>query len=377
MFNRQLACTRSSNTNRPSWWLIHFTLSDAIHNDTTTFNMDVAHYWPMVREYSIRNAAIALLQFWTTDLDLVMLGSTTEEVYSACFYSSSSHTLHQQSDEILFGHFVIMLNAAFDWWLALADEGYESGSDTINLPTPLRKMLRIQHVSSIEHALFNPDPVTPQNMLQAPPRPVCRWLSFSSSDDDITPEVTLSTPRATPANTQEYLEDEEEEDFQMVPLNDDHSSLEEISDRTLCIHEHGLSHRLCLYPCPYANYHVLSYVDNLELSDIYDFEDIMITSSNEDIPALEDMPYWKNTGLIWTLHWHNLLTSSDILTANTSHKQTDLNWTFFFQQHKHQHISTYDSNKLLAPLRSNVHVIKILVCILFIFMINYNDCLNL
>ena len=77
------------------------------------------------------------------------------------FYSSSSHTLHQQSDEILFGYFVIALNAAFDWQLSLADQGYESGSDTINLPTPLRKMPRIHHISSIKHALFDPDPITP------------------------------------------------------------------------------------------------------------------------------------------------------------------------------------------------------------------------
>ena len=32
---------------------------------------------------------------------------------------------HQQSDEILFGCFVIALNAAFDQQLSLADEGYE------------------------------------------------------------------------------------------------------------------------------------------------------------------------------------------------------------------------------------------------------------
>ena len=50
-----------------------------------------------------------------------------------------SHTLHQQSNETLFGHFVIALNAAFDQQLLLADEGYKIGSDTIDLPTPLRK----------------------------------------------------------------------------------------------------------------------------------------------------------------------------------------------------------------------------------------------
>ena len=101
--------------------------------------MNTADYWPMAREYSIWNAAIASLQFWTEDLDPVTLGRATEHVYTTFFYSPSSHTLHQQSDETLFGHFVIALNAAFDQQLSLADEGYESGSDTINLPHSIKK----------------------------------------------------------------------------------------------------------------------------------------------------------------------------------------------------------------------------------------------
>ena len=48
-----------------------------------------------------------------------------------------SHTLCQQSDETLFGCFVIALNAAFNQQLPLTDEGYECGSDTVDLPTPL------------------------------------------------------------------------------------------------------------------------------------------------------------------------------------------------------------------------------------------------
>ena len=64
---------------------------------------------------------------------------------------------------------MIALNAAFDQQLLLADEGYESGSDTINLPTPLRKMPRIHHVSDIEHALFDPEPVTPWNHYELHP----------------------------------------------------------------------------------------------------------------------------------------------------------------------------------------------------------------
>ena len=64
-----------------------------------------------------------------------------------------------------------------------------------------------------------------------------------------------------------------------------------LPDKTLCMHEHALPHRLCQYPCPYVNYQVPSYVDSLDLSDISYYEDIMIMSSNKDIPELEDMPY--------------------------------------------------------------------------------------
>ena len=67
--------------------------------------------------------------------------------------------------------------------------------------------------------------------------------------------------------------------------------LRQVPDRTLCIHEHALQHGLCPYPCPYVNYLLPSYADILDLSDISDFEDIMIMSSDEDVPALLDMPY--------------------------------------------------------------------------------------
>ena len=222
----------------------------------TTLSMDAADYWLMAREYSIWNATIASLQFWMEDLDPVTLGRATECVNTTFFYSPSSHTRHQQSDEILFGCFVIALNAAFDQQLSLTDEGYKSGSDTIDLPTPLRKTPRIHHVSSMEHASFDPAPTTPCSTPQTPPRPVCRHLSFSSADGytaDSTPECS----------------EDEEEDFQMVHLDDEHWTSRETPERTLCIHEHGLPHGLYPYPCPYANYQMPSYMDSLDLSDIF------------------------------------------------------------------------------------------------------------
>ena len=114
-----------------------------------TTTMDATDYWPMAQKYSICNATICSLQFWTEDLDPVTLGIATECIYTTFFYTSTSQTQCQQSNETLFGHLIIALNAAFTQQLLLADEGYESGSDTINLPTPLQKTPCIHHVSSM------------------------------------------------------------------------------------------------------------------------------------------------------------------------------------------------------------------------------------
>ena len=97
--------------------------------------MNVTNYWPMAREYSVANAAVAALQFWTADLKAQVLSSAIEHVYNAFLYSTSTHLLHQQSDEDLFGHFMTTLDAAFESKLTLEDEGYESGSRNFNIPT--------------------------------------------------------------------------------------------------------------------------------------------------------------------------------------------------------------------------------------------------
>ena len=247
----------------------------------TTNTLDAAGYWLMAQEYSIWNATIASLQFWTEDLDPGTLGIASECVYTTFFYTSTSQTLCQQSDETLFGCFIIMLNAAFTQQLLLVDEGYESGSNTINLPNPPWKTPCIHHVSSMEHASFNPVPTTPCSKPQTPPRPVCRCLSFSSAD--------YPSPDNTPVWSDSS--DEEEEDFQMVPLDDEHWTLEEVPEQTFCIHEHGLPHNLCQYPCPYGSNNTLSYMDSLDLSDILDYEDYMATSSDDEILGMEEVPY--------------------------------------------------------------------------------------
>ena len=101
--------------------------------------METAEYWPMTREYGIWNAAIASLQFWAEDLDLITLGIASECVYTTFFWTPTSHTLRQLPEDVLFRHFVVALNAAFTQQLSLADEGYESGSNTADLPTPYKK----------------------------------------------------------------------------------------------------------------------------------------------------------------------------------------------------------------------------------------------
>ena len=90
------------------------------------------------------------------------------------------------------------------------------------------------------------------------------------SDDRDTSEDVSPTARTTPAGTQICLEEDEEkeEDFQMVQLDDEQWTTEEVSYRTLCIHEHAFPHGLCPHPCPYANYLLPSYAGSLDLSDI-------------------------------------------------------------------------------------------------------------
>ena len=175
---------------------------------------------------------------------------------------------------------------------------------TSNIPTLLRRTSKIHHVSSVKNASFDPDPVTPCSSKESCLRPVCRQLTYSSSGNVDTSEDEAPSPcissqvqphRPDPQTSASkktldahvYPEEDEEEDFQIVPLDDAHWTTEEIPDRSLCKHEHLLPHGLCLHPCPYANYQTPSYIETMELSDISDFEDIMITSSDEDITALE------------------------------------------------------------------------------------------
>ena len=139
--------------------------------------------------------------------------------------------MHQLSEDVLFGCFVIALNATFTQQLSLADEGYESGSDTVDLPTPLGNTPCIHHVSRMEHASFNPAHTTPCSTVTLTP---CRChhkplpdqcattYPYSNSDHD--PNSTSAYSDSSDDNqdldsTPVYSDSpDEEEDFPTVPI---------------------------------------------------------------------------------------------------------------------------------------------------------------
>ena len=249
--------------------------------------METEEYWPMAWEYGIWNAAIASLQFWAEDLDPVTLGKASECVYYHFFWTPTSHTLCQLSEETLFGCFVLALNAAFTQQLSLEDEGYKSGSNE-DVRTPLCKTPCIHHVSSLEHASFNPVHSTPCrpatstcNLTHSPARSV--WCHLSFSDDSM--DTSTSSSNISPESL-----GVKEEDFQTVPMDDEHWTTELAPERTFCIHKNGLPNNICSYPCPYgSNNNTVSYIDSLDLSDVLDLEDHFLTTSDEEeLPGLEE-----------------------------------------------------------------------------------------
>ena len=51
------------------------------------------------------------------------------------------------------------LNDAFERELALEDKGYDNGSESLNIPTPLCRTPYLYHISASENLSF--DPATP------------------------------------------------------------------------------------------------------------------------------------------------------------------------------------------------------------------------
>ena len=165
--------------------------------------------------------------------------------------------------------------------LSLADEGYESGSDTIDLPTPLRKTPHIHHMSSMEHASFDPAhttpcrtvTLTPSRFPQMPTRPVHHCLSFNSNSDQDSDSMSVHS------NSSDDYSDVE--DFPTVPQDDEHWTAETVPERTFCIHENGLPNNVCQQPCPYGYNNTVPYINSLDISHISDYEEYMMTTSDD------------------------------------------------------------------------------------------------
>ena len=190
------------------------------------------------------------------------------------------------------------LNDAFQRELTQDDEGYESGSKSLGIPTPLRRAPWIYQVSTSENLPFDPtaslvrtsDPHlqhhrTPDNSpLQGraePLSPVQYHMDYHHT--------------STPITDDSFLDATAEEDFPTVPLGDD-IWLED-PDRHLCIHEQSQPHFWCCCPCPYslglphssAEDAPALYYEMMDLSDMSGLQDVMTTTSYEDIPDLEDI----------------------------------------------------------------------------------------
>ena len=114
------------------------------------------HYWPFAQEYSIWNAAVAALQFWTADLEPHVLRDAIEGVYTTFFYSNPAQQLWNLSEEILFGCLLTTLNDTFERELTQEDEHYDSGIESLSIPTPLSRAPCIYHISMNENLSFNP-----------------------------------------------------------------------------------------------------------------------------------------------------------------------------------------------------------------------------
>ena len=190
----------------------------------------------------------------------------------------------------LFGYFVIALNAAFTQQLSLADEGYKSGSDTIDLPTPLWKTPCIHHVSSLEHASFNPVNTAPHSTVTITPCTVHHKL-LPDQCTAVYPSAQILTIPQTALQHVPTAQMKRKKIFRWYLWMTSTGPLKNFTERTFCIHEHGLPHNLHQYPCSYGSNDTVSYMDSLDVSDISDYEDYLVTSSDEELPGLKEVPY--------------------------------------------------------------------------------------
>ena len=189
------------------------------------------------------------------------------------------------------------LNDAFEWDLTLEDIGYESGSESLSFPTPLCQEPHPFHALTQENLSFRP--ATPR----ACPSPgslntVCHCLTYQEDkESSLNPRMEDHSPEDDilacylPRIAEEDKVDTEEH-FPTVSLDYNTWMEEPAPKRHLCIHENS-QHDLCPYPCPYTLNLLHLTQDNapqyIDLNDIFEFPDVIVTASDEDVPRLEDI----------------------------------------------------------------------------------------
>ena len=107
----------------------------------------------------------------------------------------------------------------------------------------------------MEHASFDPAHTMPCCPADTPhhdaqltlPRPVCYCLTFISDSSE-----SEQGPDSSSDCNQDADSSSDEDDFQTVPMDDEHWTTEMVLERTFCIHENGLPNNVCQYPCPYG-----------------------------------------------------------------------------------------------------------------------------
>ena len=125
------------------------------------------------------------------------------------------------------------LNDAFEQELTLEDEGYDSGSESLNIPTPLQRTPHLYHLSTGENLSFRP--ATPHTHQTHSPHEhsslssLCYCLKFSDSSSTDTSPFHGRTEHSSPEEQQmvwhltndsfqAVIYEEEEEDFPTAPL---------------------------------------------------------------------------------------------------------------------------------------------------------------
>ena len=124
---------------------------------------------------------------------------------------------------------------------------------------------------------------SPQHGRSVPPLPVQHHMNCHHT--------------STPSTDDSFQDATAEEDFPTVPLDDDIWLEDPDPDRHICIHEQSQPDLQCSYPCLYSwdlphsspEDASASCYEMMDLSEISNIQEVMTTTSDEDIPDLDDI----------------------------------------------------------------------------------------